>query len=791
MPALRRAPRRENCGVKLWRPTLAWRWLVLPPVCVIAGWLVLPYFFTLPPALLEPREASVRFLARGGEPLRQMLTADGQRVAEPVAFEALPRVLIDATLAAEDKRFFSHAGIDWLAVARAVRGNAAAGRVISGASTITQQLVKISVPAGRRTLWTKFAEAMRSRRLERAWSKQQILAAYLNRVSYGNLFTGCVTACEGYFHKPLRDLTPAEAAFLAALPQAPGRMNPFRDASAALVRQQRILHLMREAGSLSAEAHGVAMHQAITLRRFTGGFAAPHAIDLAAELARRSSDSRAGNHAKQGSAHESGGPIPPQGVRTTIDFALQRQVEEIIRARLNGLEARHVTHAAVVVIENATGDVLALAGSRDFFAPDGGQINGAWVPHSPGSAVKPFTYELAFEKGRTPASIIADLPVEYTTSTGAFAPENYDHKNYGPMTCRTALGNSLNIAAVKVLQDIGGPAVLLERLRALGLSTLTEDAEHYGLGLTIGNAPVRLVELANAFACLARLGVSKPWRIVTGGDTKGERLMREAECYLIADILSDNQARLLTFGAHSSLRLPFRVAAKTGTSSTYRDNWTFGYTPEFTVGVWAGNFDNTPMQNVSGVTGAAPIFRDVFLELQRRSGSSWYEPPAGIVTARIDPRTGRRLTAQSPAARMSRDEIFVTGTEPPAADAGDYEPGTGRAFLPPEYSRWVQSRDNWLGDHVTCRAGSEAAAPLRIVTPIPGTVIRLDPDIPNNGSHLMLEAEPRGVVQWSCPTLEVRAEGSRTLAILKPGRHEITATLRGKTARTFVIVEQD
>lgn len=777
--------------MKLWRPAVAWRWILVPPVCVIAGWLALPYLFVLPPALLEPREASVRFLARGGEPLRQMLTADGQRVVEPVAVEALPRVLIDATLAAEDKRFFSHAGIDWLAVARAVRGNAAAGRVISGASTITQQLVKIGAPAGRRTLWTKFAEAMRARRLEHAWSKQQILAAYLNRVSYGNLFTGCATACEGYFHKPLRDITPAEAAFLAALPQAPGRMNPFRDASAALVRQQRVLNLMREAGSLSTQTHEVAMHQAITLRRFTGGFAAPHATDLAVELARSPAQSQAGSHAEAEINHHSAGPSPPQEMRTTIDFALQRQVEEIIHARLNGLEARHVTHAAVVVIENDTGDVLALAGSRDFFAPDGGQINGAWVPHSPGSAVKPFTYELAFEKGRTPASIIADLPVEYATSTGAFAPENYDRKSYGPMTCRTALGNSLNISAVKVLDDIGGPEVLLQRLRALGLTTLTDDAAHYGLGLTIGNAPVRLVELANAYACLARLGIGRPWRLLADSGGTAARVMSEAECYLVADILSDNQARLLTFGTHSSLRLPFRVAAKTGTSSTYRDNWTFGYTPEFTVGVWAGNFDNTPMQNVSGVTGAAPIFRDVFLELQKRSGTTWYEPPAGIVTARIDPRTGRRLTAQSPAARVSRDEIFITGTEPPAADAGDYEPGTGRAFLPSEYSRWVQSRDNWMGDHVTSRAGSEAAAPLRIVNPIPGTVIRLDPDIPNNGSHLMLETEPRGVVQWSCPTLEVHTEGSRTLAILKPGRHEITATLRGKTVRTFVIVEQD
>lgn len=743
-----------------------WRSLVLLLAGAWVGWLLLPYSVTLPPALMAARETSVRFLARDGEPLRQLLAADGQRVGEAVTFDQIPKVLIDATLAAEDKRFFSHSGIDWLAIARAARSNLAAGRVVSGASTITQQLIKISSAGARRTFWTKFVEAMQARRLERVWSKGEILAAYLNRVSYGNLLTGCASAASGYFNKPLSDLTPAESAFLAALPQAPGRMNPFRDASTALKRQQRVLRLMAATGLLHESQLGVALHQEITLQRFAGGFAAPHALEML------------------------GGRKMSGDVRTTIDRALQDRVETIIRERLNGLESRHVSHAAVVVIENRTGHVLALAGSRDFFAPDGGQINGAWVPHSPGSAVKPFTYELAFEKGYTPASIIADLPIEFTTSTGTYRPENYDNKSYGPMTCRSALGNSLNISAVKVLQNIGGPEVLLNRLRALGLTTLTETADHYGLGLTIGNAPVRLVELTNAYACLARLGVSKPWRLIAGDD--GDvRVMNEAECYLIADILSDNQARLLTFGAHSPLRLPFRVAVKTGTSSTYRDNWTLGYTPEFTVGVWAGNFDNTPMQNVSGVTGAAPIFRDVFVELQSRFETSWYEQPKKIVSVRIDPRTGKRLTPQSPAVRMSRDEIFVEGSEPPAAELGDYEESSGRALLPSEFSGWVQSRDNWMGDLVTCAGSGVAVKPLRIVNPLAGTVIRLDPDIANNGSRLVLEAEPRADVQWKSSTLEVRTEDGRAIAILTPGRHEITASLRGQTAQTWVIVEQE
>jgi penicillin-binding protein 1C len=730
----------------------------------------LPYAVDLPESLLEAPEASLSFTARDGQPLRQLLTTEGQRAGPALSFEQIPKVLIDATLAAEDKRFFSHPGVDPFAIVRAALSNAKAGRVVSGASTITQQLIKISSPPEKRTGFTKLSEALRALRLEREWTKSQILTAYLNRVSYGNLFAGCGSAASGYLNKPISDLTPAEAAFLASLPQAPGRMNPFRDLKPASSRQKRILSLMHEADWLNADALQVALTEEITLQRFNGGFTAPHALDVAGRK-----------------LEASDGPL----IRTTLDASLQRRVETIILERLKGLNSRHVTQAAAVVLENHTGHILALAGSRDFFAGDGGQINGAWHPHSPGSAVKPFTYQLAFEKGWTPATIIADLPIEFSTVSGTYKPENYDRRVYGPVTCRAALGNSLNISAVKVLQGVGGPAVLLERMRALGLTTLDQEAEHYGLGLTIGNAPVRLLELTQAYATLARLGVSRPWTLRADSPVSGGvQLLGEAECFLIADVLSDNQARLLTFGPHSPLRFSFPVAVKTGTSSTYRDNWTLGFTPEFTVGVWAGNFDNTPMQDVSGVTGAAPIFHDIFEELHSRPGTTWYQIPAGVVKGRIDPRTGRRLTAQTPSPRLSRDEVFVSGTEPPVAEISDYEPQTGRAFLPPEFSQWAQSRDNWLGDLVTTRS-TATQAHLRIVHPIPGTVIRLDPDVPGNGSRLVLQATPKGEVNWTCSTLEIRMDGSHSLAILKPGRHEITAEREKQKARTWVIVEQD
>jgi len=748
------------------------RWktfLITLLVLLAGGWWGLPWLVPLPEALLRPPPTSTLYLARDGTPLRHLLNEDGTRSAPPVTYAQIPPTLVHALLAAEDKRFFSHEGIDLIAVMRAGWDNARSGHIVSGASTIHQQLIKnTTLQTGKRTLGIKVAEALRARRLAMSWSREEVLAAYANRISFGNLMTGAATAASGYFHKPLGDLTPAECALLAALPQSPARLNPFRNLEGVLPRQRRILDKMHELHWLDDESHRVALSQKIVLQRFSGGFEAPHAVEML-------------RGAAQGST-----------IRTTLNATLQQQVETIIAQRLESLKGRHVTHAAVVVIENATGSVLALAGSRDFFAKDGGQLNGAWAAHSPGSAMKPFTYLLAFERGATPASIVTDLPIEFATSSGTYRPQNFSLHSYGPMTYRYALGNSLNVSAVRVLDSIGGAETLLPKLRELGMSTLTKDAAHYGLGLTIGNASVRLVELANAYACLGRLGRFKPWTLLKEERVVEERrLLGENESWLIADILSDNQAREMAFGGWSVLRLPFKCAVKTGTSSTYRDNWTLGYTAEFTVGVWVGNFDNTPMQDVSGVTGAGPIFRDVMLHLHEKHPATWFAMPKGIVRARIDPRTGKRLTPQAPPARVSREEFFVATKLPPVAQAGDYD-ARGRAILPRDYAVWIGSSGNWLGDLVTT-AESEARPVLRITNPIPGTVVILDPDIRNHGSRLLLQAAGSTQTRWSCKTLELRSEGAHTFAILKPGRHEIEVSdeASGLNAKTFVIVQEE
>ncbi len=724
-------------------------------------WFGLPWLASLPMALEQPLDTGTRYLASDGTPLRHQLNEEGQRATPFVPLAQIPQPLINATLAAEDRRFYSHGGVDLPAVARSIWMNLKAGGVRSGASTITQQLIKISSDARQRTLRTKVTESLAARHLEMHWSKDQILAHYLNRVGYGNLFTGCEAAADGYFHKPLRDLTPAECAILAALPQAPGRLNPFRNADALTQRQQSVLQRMHELGTLDDESFAIATAQPVTLQRYHGGFTAPHAVDLLNQTANKQPT-----------------------IRTTLVPELQAQVETIITQKLEGLRSKRVEHAAAVVIENETGHVLALVGSRDYFADNGGQINGAWSPHSPGSALKPFTYALALERGATPATIVTDLPIEFQTDTGLYRPENYDHKLYGPMTYRYALGNSLNISAVRVLRDVGGASTLLTRLTDLGLTTLTEPAEHYGLGLTIGNAPVRLLELTNAYATLARLGLHRAWTLRSDqASTSARRLFNERTAWWIADMLSDNQARALTFGTRSPLRLPFRVAAKTGTSTSYRDNWTLGYTPEFTVGVWAGNFEGKPMENISGVTGAGPIFHEIFMYLQRKHTLSWYEEPEGLVRCQIDPRTGKRIGPQSPPPRLSREESFFANTQPAPATAADYD-NTGRALLPAEYANWMASRDNWLGNLVATQKAEVSA--LRILHPVSGLAIRLDPDLPGT-QQLLLQAVPQDV-SWSSNTLHIERRGQQSFALLVPGEHQIIARQEGHIQQVSISV---
>ena len=746
------------------------RWTGAAGLLFLTGWFGLPWLVPWPDALNQPVPAGMILTDQQGTPLRRLL-AGGHRSGGILPLEEMPPFLIEATLAAEDQRFFSHSGIDVLATLRALRDGLQAGRRVSGASTITQQLVKMAVPRPR-TLRTKLLELLTARRMEMTWDKSQILTHYFARLDYGNLHRGPAAAAQGYFGKPLQDCSPAECAFLAGLPQSPTRLNPWRDPAPARQRQQWILQRLRSMDHMDSALLDRAVAEPLRLRRHYGNFAAPHFVDL---LLDRTPPSE---------LTATAGVDP----RTSLDLPMQEVCENIVRDRLGRLRERGVSQAAVVVIENATGEVRALVGSKEYAAGMDGQVNGATARRSPGSALKPFTYLLALSQDLSPASILPDLPVEYMTSTGLYRPQNYHHRAAGPVSLRTALANSLNLSAVRLLESHGGPDALIASLQAAGLTTLTKPAAEYGLGLTIGGGEVTLLELTAAYSTLARLGRVIPLRFTRGSPPGGQQLYDPDACWLLADILSDNNARARTFGTGSALRLPFPCAVKTGTSTDYRDNWTIGYNPAWTVGVWVGNFDNSPMRGVSGVTGAAPIFRDIFSWLDTHFPSPWYPQPSTILVRDVDGLTGLPVPPALRARRPSVSEKFRRDLAPGEADPTLYD-ALGRVLLPAAYHAWLAGPENVLGTTDVAPGPVRADQPWRITSPLPGTTLLLDPDLPQGGQSLPLRVDPPQVsVTWSSPTLRIEKQR----AWLIPGRHQLTAreVRTGTAATTWVEVRR-
>lgn len=745
------------------------RWMAAMAVLWALTWYGLPWCFPWPAELNTPPLRGAEFVDRDGVPLRRLLDG-GQRAGETIPMGKIPPSLVLATLAAEDKRFRTHGGIDLLATARAARDTVMAGHRVSGASTVTQQLVKI-VHRRPRTLWTKVVEAFTARRIEMTWDKDRILDVYLNRLGYGSMAIGCSEAAATFFDKPLADCSLAECAFLAGLPQAPGRLSPWRNPAAAKKRQEWVLGRMKELQWITPYEYARALAEPLRTVRKSSAFRAPHFVDMI--LA--------------GMADE-----PPTGssLRTTLDMAVQEHCERCVRDRLGRLHERNVHHAAAVVIENATGNILALVGSPDYGSRDAGQVNGATARRSPGSALKPFTYLLAFQQGRSPATIVSDLPVEFMTPTGIYRPENYNHRAAGPVSMRQALANSLNLSAVRVLQQHGGPAALVEALQSCGITTLTKKPEDYGLGLTIGGGEVTLLELTTAYSCLARLGTHRPPVFLTAAAASPEvRVFDPVACWLLADVMADNDARTRSFGMDSALRFPFPVAVKTGTSTDYRDNWTIGFNTRFTVGVWVGNFDNSPMRGVSGVSGAAPIFRDIFTWLDSRWPAAWFERPPEIVEMEVDPLTGVPVPARLTGRRPVVTEKFVREAAPEKSEGAACYDAAGRVLLPSAYAAWLAGPDNWLGAAAVATDRAEAGA-FRILSPLPGARMLLDPDLPDGGRRLPLRTTlPAADSEWSSPTLRIEAMPHGAVAILEPGRHHLTARRKSTGEEQHTAIE--
>jgi penicillin-binding protein 1C len=713
----------------------------------------------LPARLRSPETASTEFLDRHGEPLRTMLVGE-KACRRQVRFDEISPHVVAATLAAEDRNFYRHPGFDPLAIARAAFNSLRGAKPLSGASTITQQLVK---ERGTRGIAAKAREILRAVRLEVSWSKEKILGEYLNRVDYGNLQFGIASASRYYFSKPPGDLSPAEAAFLAALPKAPGRLDPHRNWDGAKERQEWILRGMAGNGSIAGDELQRALAEPLALRPRHQDFAAPHFVDLLLQ--------------RRGILPQEGGPVS-----TTLDLGLTRRVESALSAQIARLAEHEAGGAAAVVLHNPSGEVLALAGSGDYFAAGAGQVNGAWVTRSPGSAVKPFTYLLALERGAHPGTVVADVPATFGTPTGSYRPDNYNHRFHGPVSLRHALGNSLNVAAIRALGLAGGHRALHRLLRDLGLSALDHPADYYGPGLTLGNGEVRLLELANAYAAMARGGEYRNFRLLIGSDKepdRGKRLFSAESAYLVSEMLADNRARAASFGLNSHLSFSYPVACKTGTSSDYRDNWAVGYTPEFTVAVWVGNPDGRPMRRITGVTGAAPAMHEIFDYLHDTRGTAWFAKPEDIRDGWIHPLTGHAVAPETPGAVR---EIFASA--PPDEEPGDYD-AQGRVVLGEEYRDWLADKQNGLGELVT--RGTRPGG-FRIVVPAPGSVYYLDPDLPAQSQTLTLSADAAEAVRWQSETLGLRVDAGKTCAQLSEGTHRITGRCGDRSASTWIVV---
>lgn len=639
-------------------------------------------------------------------------TAEGVRI--PVALDQVSPAIVQATIAAEDQRFRSHPGVDPLAVARAM---VRFPWERSGASTITQQLARrLYLGDEDSLLLRKAREAEIATQLEARLSKDEILELYLNAVYYGRGAYGVEAAARVYFGVSAANLDVARAAFLAGLPQSPGIGD---DAGrAAWERQRYVLDRMQATGAITTSEREAALSSSIGVLPAAAPPVAAQFVAFAREEAER---------LVPGITTEDGLVI-----ETTLESGLQAEAERQARLQLDRLERNEAHNAAVVVLDPRDGRILAMAGNVTARA-EGADYNMAIVPRQPGSALKPFLYSLALERGYTAASPLLDVPSTFSSAGGAYAPQNYDLRFRGVVTLRTALASSLNVPAVGMADALGTDA-FFRQLRKFGLTTI-EDPGRHDLALALGSGEVSLLQLTAAYGALAAQGgYLEPFAVTRILDSNGRvlyerpravprRVVSPEIAYIISDILSDPAARTPGFGPSSILELPFPAAVKTGTTTDFHDNWTVGYTPRQVVGVWVGNVDNRAMHDVSGVDGAAPIWVEVMKEARRLQGGELFTPPAGLVRGDVCAPTGLRPGPDCPSVSK---EWFIAGTEPAGVEHYYLRNEDGQTLIdPPVVARaWMAD-----GGYALAEAGPGDSGEIAIAQPADGAVLFLAPEL--------------------------------------------------------------
>lgn len=749
-----RVPKKIKLFVSRYR-----RWCLTGGLCLFFGasiWWGIPWFFPLPESLSGYVSPGATVLDRHGVVMAR-LPGDGYYLGESRPLADIPQDFIKATLVAEDKRFFSHGGLDILSFFRALKSNISSGKVVSGASTISQQLIKISSPRGGRTFPVKIREFFQARHLEMVWDKEEILSAYFERLDYGNLRVGPVAAARFYFSKSLEQLSLAEAALLSGLPQAPSRLNPLRNPERARKRRDWILQRLQTEEDYSEDRISRALTEKLECVPY------------------QSKENEASHVMSRLLAKKVGGVV-----KTTLDAALQKEIRGIVQNELALLKEQEAGQAAVLVMDNATGEILAWVGSAHRADPRGGQLDGVLIPRSAGSTLKPFVYALGFRAGSWAGEIIPDIPTFYRSPNGADAPGNFNNRFRGPLSVREALACSQNIPVMRMLERVGGENAFTEFLRNFGFVSFQKPRGEYGLGLAIGNAEITLFELVQAYGSLAHEGKRLNAHIEPGAERtdSSEYLLSSEISFVLADILSDQTARATAFGWESSLNLPFKCAVKTGTSSDFRDNWCVGFTKEITIGVWVGNFDFRRMKGVSGLSGAGPIFHATMLAAHRSLPPTFPTPPEGVVSVSVDSRTGHQISdsdLKEPSQYIGREWAFLS-TPPPVATSSDYDE-QGRALLDPRYAEWYKGEDNTLEELYALEKGETIRENPRILEPVNGATLVLDPEIPGEGRILRLKSNLPESAVWSSPTLKILMDKGYPAVELVPGTHLIKVTI--------------
>ncbi len=652
------------------------------------------------------RPSDIVLLDRHGVPLQTLRVDKNVRRLEWLPIERMSPALLRAVIASEDKRFHEHSGVDWRAVAASAWSNLWNTRT-RGASTLTMQLAGLldeglARPEGGRSVAQKLGQAFTATQLERRWRKSEILEAYLNSVPLRGELVGVGAIAQTLFGKHASGLDDGEAAIIAALVRAP-------NAAPERVAQRACEVLKQQAMSCDGIA---VITQAALARRG----AMPLGEQLAPHFARQVVD-------PAGAARQAG----------TLDARVQRVAIASLRRQLAELSGRNVEDGAIVVLDNASGAPLAWVGANGATSA-AAQVDGVLARRQPGSTIKPFVYQLAFEKKLlTPASLLDDSPAQIATAAGLYLPQNYDRDFKGWVSVRSALGNSLNVPAVRAGAMLGADA-LFARLNDFGLA-LSESGGYHGAALALGSADVTLLGLTNAYRALANGGVYGAPAL--RGQTPGPRRIADAGAvHLVTDILADNAARARTFGLGSALATRGFAAVKTGTSKDLRDNWCIGFTDRYTVGVWVGNASGAAMHAVSGVSGAAPIWREIVAALHEGRPSRAPARPAGVVAQRVEFEANRE---------PAREELFLAGTE----QSSQRDSAPQQAF--------------------------------GIASPRDGSRFALDPDIPPRAQWIVFEGEPG---TWVLDGKRL-GTGSRWRWAPWPGRHELSLLdARGRALQT-------